>query len=356
MTRPARSLTPLDALLGRLLPGLSPVPPVRVAPEAALAAVLAEPLVASGPVPGGAVARRAGWAVAAHDAVGASGYAPTFATTPPVAVEPGATLPPGLDAVLDPGDLSLEGPFPEILAAIAPGEGVRRAGEDAAPGTTLRAAGERVRALDVALMRAMGVPDIAVRRPRVAVLSPAARAAAAYLKAELARVADVVEMDGAGWPCEGDLVLGLGEEASRMGLAHLVRHDGLLAHGIAIAPGSEAACGLLGDRPVVLLPSRLEDAFAGYHLLVRPCLDRLRVAPSRTLAVSGPLTAKLSSAIGLTEIALLRREAAGLRPMAVGDLAWSALAGADAWAAVPPELEGYAPGETIAAFALDSRS
>jgi molybdopterin biosynthesis enzyme len=323
-------------------------------PEAALGAILAEAIAATGPVPEGAVARRAGWAIAAGDAIGASGYAPTFAMTAPVAVEAGAALPPGLDAVLDPGDLSREGAVPEILAPIAPGEGVRRAGEDAAPGAVLRAAGEPVRGLDVALMRALGIADIAVRRPRVMILGPAAHAAA-LVRAELARVADVIEIDGAAWPREADLVLGLGEDAARLGLAHLHRHDGALAHGVAIAPGAETACGLIGGRPVVLLPSRLEDAFAGYHLLVGPCLDRLRGATPRVPDLDGPLTAKLSSAIGLTEIALLRREGRGFRPLAVGDLAWSALAHADAWTAVPPGMEGYAPGETIAAFALDSR-
>jgi molybdopterin biosynthesis enzyme len=356
MTRPARSLTSLDALLDRLLPALSPVAPLRVTSEAALGAILAQAIAAPGPVPASAVARRAGWAIAASDAVGASGYAPTFAMTAPGAVEAGAALPPGLDAVLDSGDLSREGAVPEILAAVAPGEGVRRAGEDAAPGAVLRAPGELVRGLDVALMRALGIVDVAVRRPRVAILAPTARAAAALVIAELVRVAEVIESDGATWPLEGDLVLGLGEDAARTGLAHLHRHDGVLAHGVAIAPGAGTACGLIGGRPVILLPSRLEDAFGGYHLLVGPCLDRLRGATPRAPDVDGPLTAKLSSAIGLTEIALLRREGGGFRPLAVGDLAWSALAHADAWTAVPPGMEGYAPGETIAAFALDSRS
>ncbi|WP_188311846.1 hypothetical protein [Salinarimonas soli] len=353
MTRPARSLTPLDLLLGRLLAELRPVAPVRVPLDRALGHACAESIVAPEPVPGTALARRSGWAVASHDTVGASSYAPAFATASPVAVVPGASLPPGLDAVLGPADLSFEGAVPEILAAVAPGEGVRRPGEDMGAGAVLRAAGEPLRPLDLALARAIGRADLPVRRPVAVLWAPDGGPAGALVAGELSGLASVIAAGGPTPPDEGDIVVGVGDDATALGIERLCDRGGLLAHGVAIAPGEAAACGILCGRPVILLPSRLEDAFAAYHLLVRPCLDRLRGAPPRRPDLTGPLVAKLASAIGLAEIALLRREPEGLRPIAVGDLAWSALAAADAWTVVPPALEGHAPGETIAAFALD---
>ncbi|HYF52663.1 MAG TPA: hypothetical protein VEA41_00200 [Salinarimonas sp.] len=348
-TRPARSLTPLRTVLARLRDGLAPVAPARIAPQAAIGAVLAEPLAAPAPVPARALARRAGVAVAASDTVGASPYAPVVPALAPVPVEAGAPLPPGADAVLEPGDLVEDGPYPEILAALAPGDGARRAGEDVPAGTILRGAGERVRPLDAALARALGHDALAVRRPRVLVWSRDAGAAAALLSGALAGLAEVTASPA---PRPADLVIGVGEDVAAEGIARLADRASLIAHGIAMAPGGEAAAGLSGCAPWILLPGRLEEAFAGLHLLVRPLLDHLARAAG-PVPVAAPLSAKLVSSVGIAEMALLRREAEGWRPLAVGDLAWSKIAEAEAWTLVAPESEGFAPGETVAAVPLD---
>ena len=64
------------------------------------------------------------------------------------------------------------------------------------------------------------------------------------------------------------------------------------------------------------------------------------------------MTRKIASGLGMSEIALLRLTRDGLLPLACGDLTLSAIAAADHWLAVPPESEGFPPGELVEAFRL----
>ncbi|QLP96858.1 MAG: hypothetical protein HZY79_04845 [Rhodoblastus sp.] len=72
-------------------------------------------------------------------------------------------------------------------------------------------------------------------------------------------------------------------------------------------------------------------------------------APARE---SAPLTRKLTSTIGLSDLALLAREPEGWRPLAVGDAPLAALLAADGLAALDPGCEGMAAGATLAAIPL----
>jgi molybdopterin molybdotransferase len=126
----------------------------------------------------------------------------------------------------------------------------------------------------------------------------------------------------------------------------------LIAHGIALRPGETSGFGVVGTTPVILVPGRLESALATTLALVLPCLDHLMNAAPRLPSLSGPLTRKVSSAIGMTEVVLLRRMREELVPVAAGDLTFAAIASADAWLAVPPDSEGFAAGETVAVFLL----
>ena len=85
----------------------------------------------------------------------------------------GGVLPPGADAVVMveytqqvmPGTI-------EVVRPVAPGEGVVRADEDAAPGAELVPAGRPLRAQDLAMLAAAGVTTVPVHaRPRVTVFS-----------------------------------------------------------------------------------------------------------------------------------------------------------------------------------------
>jgi molybdopterin molybdotransferase len=330
--------------------------------------VLAEPLRATAPVPAYAVALRAGWAVAAADVVGASPYAPVQLAKAG-RVKAGQALPAGMDAVVPPDAATSRTGFWEIVAETAPGEGVRRAGEDAAAGVILRAAGEQMRPNDIAVAHALGISHLLVRQARVRILSlPAAAGvdAAADLVSRVAEAAGVsVEQISL---TSGDtaaiaaslaepgsnlsVVVGTGSGRNDPGHEALAAAGSVITGGIALRPGESSGCGFVGAVPVILAPGRLEGALAATLTLIVPCIDYLTGASARLPPLSGPLTRKVSSVVGMTDLVLLRRRAESLEPVAVGDLTLAAIAGADAWLAVPPDSEGFAAGETVRAFLL----
>jgi molybdopterin molybdotransferase len=370
---PAEALAALLALV----PG--PVAPRRVPAAAAVGRVLAGALVATRPIPAAPVAARDGWAVASVHTAGAGPYAPSPLPGTPAWVESGEPLPAGADAVLTPFEVDSAGPFAAALAAAAPGDGVRAAGEEAATGLVLRAAGERLRPLHLPALVALGIEAVAVRVPRVALLpvgdelmaagaTPAGNALPTVLAGFLAEAGadadlrapvgdDPAAIGGAlrEAAAGADLVLamgGTGEGRRDRSASGLDAAGRLLLHGIGARPGTTAALGEAVGRPVILLPGRAEDALAAWWLLARPALRRLTGAadPSpRTVR----LARKVASVVGMAELVPLRFLSADLaEPLAVGALPLSALTAADALLVVPPGAEGYEAGATIAATGL----
>jgi molybdopterin biosynthesis enzyme len=239
------------------------------------------------------------------------------------------------------------------VGAASPGEGVRRAGEDLAAGVVLRGVGRRLRALDAAAGLAAGLPRALVRRPVLAVAAPEGDPAALLVAAiGHARGAAVLRAPP-GELGDGDVVMALGDPAPVA--TRLAREGSLVAAGLALRPGETGACGLMGGRPVIAAPARIEAAFALFVALVGPCLDRLSGAPPEEPSFEGPLTRKVSSTVGLTEIALVRVTKGGLEPLGVADLTLQALLRAQGWFAVPPEEEGAPAGEPARAYPMPGR-
>jgi molybdopterin biosynthesis enzyme len=118
-----------------------------------------------------------------------------------------------------------------------------------------------------------------------------------------------------------------------------------------LQPGGTIAIGRLGGTPVVALAGSPDQALAGYLALVQPVLDRLS-GRSERVGIVLPLSRKISSAVGLCEIALLGREQGKWMPLAVGDFTLDAVRLADAWLAIPDNSEGYAAGTFVAALPL----
>ncbi|MGC1552059.1 MAG: molybdopterin-binding protein, partial [Bradyrhizobium sp.] len=92
------------------------------------------------------------------------------------------------------------------------------------------------------------------------------------------------------------------------------------------------------------------QALAGWWTLVLPVLDRLsgHLHPTTTL----PLARKISSSVGIAEIALLERTDGAWMPLAIGDLSLERIVRADAWLAVPDSSEGFATGTPVDAHML----
>lgn len=84
----------------------------------------------------------------------------------------GALLPSGVDTVVLEEDCSTDGAHVAFESGIKPGANTREAGEDVAAGNVAVAAGQRLRAAEVALLSAVGVTEVEAFEPlKVGVLS-----------------------------------------------------------------------------------------------------------------------------------------------------------------------------------------
>jgi molybdopterin molybdotransferase len=366
---PTGTLTGLDAALAALLDGVSPIAPRLVPLDAALGCVAAGMTNVLPAQPTQDIAAIDGWACRALDLVGASAYSPLALPAVPVWVEAGDATPEGCDCVLQAGLVDCSGPMTQVHGEAAPGEGVRRAGEDVAAGQPAAIEGTVICAADLLVARKAGLSELAVRVPRVRVIDVAAaggenfstQLVADYLKISGAAVAgtqskarDAATIAAAldGGAC--DLILlvgGTGDGRTDVTAEALARRGVLIAHRIAQQPGGTTAIGRFGSTPVVALAGSPDQAFGGFLALVQPVLDRLSGRCERTGIVM-PLSRKISSAVGICEIALLGREGARWSPLAVGDFPLDALRLADAWLAVPGDSEGYAVDTPVAAIPL----
>jgi molybdopterin biosynthesis enzyme len=366
--RLAASLTPLDAAQAMLLDGIAPVAAVALSLAHALGRIAAgmPPLAA---LPAFDLAATDGWAFRSSDLIGASSWSPLPLQAAPLRVEAGDRMPPGCDCVVDGAAVEQNGPLFEVSAEAVPGQGVRRAGTDIAAASVPLAAGRPVRPLALLVARAAGLDRLAVRRPRVCLINIPVRvgtSVTAQLIADFSRAAGCevifIEAGGRDAPSiatalDGDAcdlfvtVGGTGIGRSDAAAEAIAARGTLLAHGIALQPGRTVAIGTTGTTRVIALPGAPDQALAGWWTLVLPLLDRLSGRAPRP-AKALPLARKIASGVGIAEIVLLRQIDASWMPTAVGDLPLSAIAGADAWLAVPGGSEGYAAGTPVSGYML----
>jgi molybdopterin molybdotransferase len=340
---------------------------------AATGRVLAADVAVEESLPASALALRDGWAVRSDAISDAGPYAPVALTPSPAFVEVGAPLPPEADAVLPPDALTMRGSVAEATASAVAGDGVLAAGADAAPGQILRRAGERLRASDVAVLRAAGVPRVSVRAPRFVIVT-----ANRFIDAVDDMVAPLLARDIAHRGGDAEIVPGARDGASTLdraleqinnadavvivGGSGAGHHDASVRtlaqlgtvhiHGVGLTPGETTALGLLGPRPVLIIPGRLDAALAAWLVLGRHLILRHagRAAPDAGTPVR--LARKIASTVGMAEIVLVRRCENGVEPVASGYFPLRALAQADGFVLVAPEREGFPPGATVAMHAL----
>jgi molybdopterin molybdotransferase len=361
------SLIPLDEALAALLDGLEPVAPSELPIAETLGSVSAE-MPLPRPLPAGDIAVTDGWAFCSRDLVGASPYSPLSLAGPPVWVEAGDRMPGGSDCVVDSDLVEFVGSIFQISGEALPGQGVRRAGDDLDQGRLIVPAGQRLRALDLMLARAAGLTKLAIRRPRLHLIDVPAMAGhtvTAELIAESARVAgaDVIYSEAAGRDASSvakafnnercDLIVtvgGTGIGRTDATVEALTMHGALIAHGIALQPGRTTALGKADNIPVIALAGAPDQALAAWWTLVLPVLDRLsgQLQQVKTL----PLVRKISSSVGITDIALLKKSDGAWMPLATGDLSLGHIVCADAWLAVPGNSEGFAAGTAVDAYML----
>jgi molybdopterin molybdotransferase len=347
-------LTPLADVRALIDKRVGAVAPQQWAVTGSHGYTLAEDVVAQ-TCPAQPIALRDGFAVDSTAVATAGPYAPV-PLSPPHRIDAGQTVPDGADAILPPDAVVVRGDRAEAVAAVAAGEGVLAAGGDAAPQVPLRRAGERIRLIDAAAMRAAGLDGASTRQPRIAVVlggepgSRPLRSAIAFLIRATLDAGAVVSHSGeitlepALSDEKNDAVIAVGGTGSGprdAAVKTLSRLGHLEMYGIAISPGETAAFGFAGARPVLLVPGRLDAALAIWLLIGRHLVAKLAAGKVEDAPVMMPLRRKVTSAIGMTELIPVRTEGGMADPLASGYLSFGALARSDGWIAVPADSEGF---------------
>lgn len=366
---PTSALTSLEVALAALLSGLVPIAPRSEPLDRALGRVAAAMPAALPALPLRDIATIDGWACCSLDLVGASAYSPLALSTAPVRVEVGDVMPTGSDCVLQADLIDCSSPIVFAVGEAAPGQGVRRVGEDMTAHRPPVLEGGIVGAADLLIARKAGLSQIPVRSPRVRVIDVASvnhetfstRLVAECVMTSNATIAaiETANRDAAsiaaalaGENCDLLLLVG-GTGAGRLDATAeaLTLSNALIAHRIAMRPGDTTAIGRLGSTPLVALAGAPDHVFAGFLALVQPILDRLS-GRSKRIGTTLPLSRKIASKVGLSEIVLLGREQAMWTPLAVGNFSLEAMRLADAWLAVPGDSEGYDVGTSVTAMPL----
>ena len=234
---------------------------------------------------------------------------------PPPAVDPGtavriatgAPLPSGADAIVPLEDAEDGGSVVSVRRAPERGAHVRASGHDIPAGTRISLPGAPVTPAVVALLAALGVARVEVRRrPRVAILStgdelvpagdplgfgqihdangPALAAAVVEVGGEPVMLdrardeADAVASRLAEGLAAADVVLvsgGVSVGPHDHVRAAIERHGTLDFWRIAVQPGKPLAFGVVEGHPVIGLPGNPVSALVTFELFVRPMLRRM---------------------------------------------------------------------------------
>lgn len=360
-------LAPLGEIMARVDAAILPATARETAPAAAVGATLAADVVAPRACPAAPVALRDGWAVSSDRVSDAGPYAPVPLNPPPVWVEAGDAMPTGTDAVLPADAVVVTKAGAEAHAATGAGEGVAAIGAEIANDAILRRAGAALRPSDIAVFRAAGIERVSVRAPRVSIysvtvatrtrddtLSPLVARSVEAMGC-IAQVAQVSTLEAALTDRASDVIItigGTGTGKRDAAVKTLARVGKVEFHGFGIAPGETAALGFVNDRPILMLPGRLDAALAALLIVGRVLLAR---RAGRTTIESGAsirLTKKVTSTVGLADFVPVRLADNGVEPLGSGVLSLQSIAQADGWIVVPPESEGMAAGATVEMRAL----
>ncbi len=365
-TEPQRiaRLTPLAEVLARIDALVQPVPPHTAELASALGRVLAEDAIPAAGRPPAARALRDGFAVSSEATSDASSYMPAPLAVPSP-VNAGDPLPPDADAVAPLDVVVAKGARHNIIAPVAPGDGVLTANADVTAGQPLRRSGQRLRSVDIAVMAAARLARVSIRAPRIrlvvtrpdsdAMLAGARGIIARAIAAEGAAVLDgKPALDGDLTAAFGDrdadaivAIGGTGSGRNDMGVHTLARHGRVETHGIAIMPGETAALGFVGQRPALLLPGRIDAALAVWLLVGRHLLARMSGRTDEIPTATATLARKIASPLGMAEVVPVRRRNGEIEPIASGYWPLHAIAAADGWILVAPDSEGYPAGAEV---------
>jgi molybdopterin molybdotransferase len=359
-------------------------------------------VLAPAPLPGFARSTVDGYAVRATDTYGASeglpsyldivgavrmGAQPQVAVSAGTAVEmpTGGVLPEGADAVVMVEYTSETMPgMVEVLRPVAPGAGTVRADEDAAAGAALIPAGRPVRAVDLGMLAAAGVTEIAVHaRPRVAILSTGDEVVApstatlrpGQVRDAIAPALAGLVLEAGGWPlpcgivpddqpalrtalgtalAQADLVVvsagsSVGaRDATADAIAGLGK-PGIFCHGIALKPGKPTLLAECDGVPVIGLPGNPLSALVVFRLIGAPLVWRLAgcASPPPEPSVIASLTRAVPSEAGRRDVVQVQVSGGRAEPVFGASALLSVLTRADGYLVVPEPATGLDAGSPV---------
>jgi putative molybdopterin biosynthesis protein len=228
----------------------------------------------------------------------------------------------------------------ELRRAAAPGQFISYAGSDIARGETLLRRGTRIGAREIGMLAACGLDSIdVVRRPKIAVLStgdelvePGAplKPAGVYDSNGAIIAASVAEAGGeplvfGAYPDDAivlekvvrealaasDMVVLSGGTSKGAGdLSHRVVSQlgkpGILVHGVALKPGKPLCLGVVGDKPIVVLPGFPTSAIFTFHAFVAPVIRaRAGLPPEAAGTINARVPVRVASELGRKEFVLV---------------------------------------------------
>ena len=344
---------------GRL--DLSPLAGETVPLAVALGRVLAADVVARVDAPPFDRSNVDGFALRSADTVGAGDHAPKRLTlnaeviacghAPEIEVAPGTAtaiatggvLPRGADAVVMIENTELldeASPAIEVRRAAGPGQFISFAGSDIARGETLLRRGTRIGSREIGMLAACGLGNVdVVRRPKVAVLSTGdelvtpgneLRPASVYDSNGAIIAAAVSEAGGEPVPMGAfpddeavlekavrialercDMVVLSGGTSKGAGdLSHRIVSKlgapGILVHGVALKPGKPLCLGVIGDKPIVVLPGFPTSAIFTFHAFAAPVIRaRAGLPPEAAQTVTARVPVRINSELGRKEFVLV---------------------------------------------------
>jgi molybdopterin molybdotransferase len=364
-------LTPLDEACAIIEAQAKATEPRDTDLGAAHGRTLAQDVAIASDRPAKPLALRDGWALHSELTNDAGPYAPALLPAPPAWRNAGEELPDGADAIAPLDAVLVRNGRAEVIAVVAPGEGVLPAGAEASAAQPLRRAGERLRAVDAAILAGLGITTVRIREPRIRVVR-ASRASPEMIGAAVALIVAAITAAGgvaithddaqmpdgfkAALRHEGaDAVIAIGGTGSGRddrSIVALAQAGKLAFHGIGLMPGETSAFGLVGTRPVLLLPGRMDAALAAWLVIGQRLLARLCGRSHDEAHATAILSRKVPSTVGIAQVIPVRRDGDKVEPLAGEYWPLQALARADGWIFVPADSEGYPAGAIVSVRAL----
>jgi molybdopterin biosynthesis enzyme len=356
-------LTPLPDVLAWIDANVRAVAPGDVDVAHTIGRVLAKDIAAPHAIPRKAISLRDGYALQSDWTSDASSYAPAPLPLIPVRVDTGDELPSNTDCVAALEHIAIHAGRAEALAVVAPGDGMLPPGGDTGVNYPFLRAGKKLRASDVAILRIETMPSVSIRAPRICVVragrtgdpiiaSAASMTAAAIVADGGIALDDKNTLESALQDNTMDAIIaigGTGAGKNDASATNLSRAGSLAFHGIGLNPGETAAIGVAGDKPVLLMPGRIDAALSCWLVLGRKILAQQAGTIADDVATPLKLSRKITSTIGIADVVLLKRRGADADPLTSGFWPMQAMAQASHYLVVPPDSEGFPAGAIVSA-------